>query len=184
MLAQYSLPDPRAGEETLGHIADNQARACLATNLATKGKKKIGHLERDGFFISSGKLSLPLQVPDCCLDAEHFWVPAVEGTARRRGGQELVCSVHGGHLENPLFHSGNQGFIQKSSRLGTKGLRATSQLIQPRDVWALCVSLYAQHLLLQHLREAWRLCYLSERKNRLSQHSNYGPLKCKFGFMH
>lgn len=39
VLAQYSLPDPRAGEETLGHIADNQARACLATNLATKGKK-------------------------------------------------------------------------------------------------------------------------------------------------
>lgn len=121
-----------------------------------KGEKKIGHLERDGFFISSGKLSLLLWVPDRCLDAEYFWVPAVEGVARRHGSQELVCSVCGGHLENLLFHSGNQGFTHKSSQLGTKDLRATSQLIQPCDVWALCVSLYTQHLLLQHLREAWR----------------------------
>lgn len=27
VLSQYSFPDPRAGEETLGHIADNQVRA-------------------------------------------------------------------------------------------------------------------------------------------------------------
>lgn len=40
MLKKCSFPDPRAGEYTLGHIAENQVKAHLTTNLA-KNKRKI-----------------------------------------------------------------------------------------------------------------------------------------------
>lgn len=100
VLTQYSFPDPRAGEETLGHITDNQARAhwTTKTHKHTQNIYVLRHSKWDRFCICSGKASLPLGSCELWLRAflgsEAAWPTGSwegkHGTAEQKPGGGVV----------------------------------------------------------------------------------------------
>lgn len=170
----------------------NLAKNKRKINIRTAGEAEVFHRPWDISGATEPLGAVSIQRVQCWDSRYRLTLPGPGRTIWEDRSQEVRESVFSKHLVTLTFYSGiylefwnlphlSVGFCGgfKISQLVMKELKATSQLPQRSDI-CVCV----QYLLVEHICEMWCLCYLLSRKNSLSQHSNYVPLKCKFRFMH